>query len=56
MDDRRRDYLKTPHHLVVYRLPLFAVYLFLIGAGIERLARRGEPVAVEYSRGVAGTL
>ena len=50
------DYLKTPHHLVVYRLPLFAVYLFLIGAGIERLARRGEPVAVEYSRGVAGTL
>jgi hypothetical protein len=40
-------YLNTPHHLVVYRLPLYAVYLVLIAAGIERLIGRGEPAADE---------
>jgi hypothetical protein len=39
------DYLKTPHHLVMYRLPLFAMYLVLIAAGIDRLAGRGGPAA-----------
>jgi hypothetical protein len=39
------DYLSTPHHLVVYRLPLYAVYLVLIAAGIERLFRCREPVS-----------
>ncbi|HTK23971.1 MAG TPA: hypothetical protein VL264_07055 [Gaiella sp.] len=37
------DYLKEPDHLVVYRLPLFVVYLVLIAAGIDRLTRRAEP-------------
>ena len=41
------DYLKTPAHLVVYRLPLYAVYLVLIAAGIERLTRRDAPVATD---------
>jgi len=35
-------YLSTPHHLVIYRLPLYVVYLLLIAAGIERLVARGE--------------
>jgi hypothetical protein len=39
------DYLNTPHHLVVYRLPLYAVYLVLIAAGIERLFGRREPAS-----------
>jgi len=39
------DYLSTPHHLVVYRLPLYAVYLVLIAAGIERLFHCREPVS-----------
>ena len=37
------DYLATPHHMVVYRLPLFAVYLVLIAAGAERLVGSGVP-------------
>lgn len=37
------DYLATPHHWVIFRLPLFAVYLILIGAGIERLVQRAAP-------------
>ena len=37
------DYLSTPHHWVVFRLPLFVTYLVVIAAGIERLTRRGEP-------------
>jgi hypothetical protein len=40
------DYLKTPHHLVVFGLPLYAVYLVLIAAGVGRLAGRDEPAAV----------
>ena len=39
------DDLATPHHWVVFRLPLFVTYLVVIGAGIERLTRRGEPAA-----------
>lgn len=39
------EYLKTPHHLVAYRLPLYAVYLVLIAGGIERLVGPGEPIA-----------
>ena len=39
------DYLEEPDHLVVYRLPLFVVYLVLIAAGIDRLTRRHEPGA-----------
>ena len=39
------DYLTTPHHLVVFRLPLYAVYLVLIAAGIERLVGRDDPAA-----------
>jgi hypothetical protein len=51
------EYLKTPHHLVVYRLPLYAVYLVLIAAGIERLVGRDERVAVgEQARATAGSL
>ena len=38
-------YLETQHHLVIYRLPLYAVYLVLIAAGIERLIGRGGPAA-----------
>ncbi len=34
------DYLATPHHWVVFRLPLFITYLVLIATGIERLARQ----------------
>ncbi|HET8811147.1 MAG TPA: hypothetical protein VFM67_00980, partial [Gaiella sp.] len=51
------DYLKTPAHLVVYRLPLYAVYLVLIAAGIERLTRRDAPVATDVEpRRSAATL
>lgn len=51
------EYLKTPHHLVVFRLPLFAVYLVLIAAGIERLVGRREPVAVaDPAQRAAGAL
>jgi hypothetical protein len=39
------DYLTTPHHLVVFRLPLYAVYLVLIAAGIERLVGKDDPAA-----------
>jgi hypothetical protein len=39
------DHLATPHHWVVFRLPLFGVYLVVIAAGIERLARREGPAA-----------
>ena len=51
------DYLKTPHHLVLFRLPLYAVYLVLIAAGIDRLVARPEPVtAPEPARSVAGVV
>jgi hypothetical protein len=32
----------TPPHWVVFRLPLFAMYLVVIAAGIDRLARRSN--------------
>jgi hypothetical protein len=39
------------------RLPLFAVYLVLIAAGIERLVGRREPVAVaDPAQRAAGAL
>ena len=34
------DYLDTPHRLVLFRLPLFLVYLLLIYEGIARLTER----------------
>jgi hypothetical protein len=37
------EYLAAPQRWVVFRLPLFAAYLVVIAAGIERLARREEP-------------
>ena len=36
------DYLSTPHRWVLFRLPLFVVYLMVIAAGIDRLARTDE--------------
>jgi len=36
------DELATPHHWVVFRLPLFVTYLVVIAAGLDRLARRDE--------------
>jgi hypothetical protein len=41
------EYLSTPHHWVVFRIPLFAVYLMLIAAGVARLA---DPHAPEGRR------
>jgi hypothetical protein len=38
-------YLATPHHFVLFRLPLYAVYLVLVAAGVERLAGGREVVA-----------
>lgn len=40
------DYLSTPHRWVLFRIPLFVVYLVVIAAGIARLAeqKRSEPV------------
>ena len=32
------EYLSVPHHWVIFRIPLFAIYLVLIAAGIVRLA------------------
>lgn len=38
------DALTPPHHLVVFRLPLFVTYLVVIAAGIDRFAREhGHP-------------
>jgi hypothetical protein len=46
------NYLKAPHHLVVARLPLYAVYLVLIAAGVDRLHRHARPrAASESARG-----
>jgi hypothetical protein len=39
------DYLSTPHRWVIFRLPLFIVYLVVIAAGIGRLARTDERLA-----------
>jgi hypothetical protein len=39
------DYLTTPHHLVLFRLPLYAVYLVLVAAGVGRLVGRREVAA-----------
>jgi hypothetical protein len=36
------EHLETPHHLVLFNLPLYATYLVLIAAGIERLVARGD--------------
>ncbi|HET8967826.1 MAG TPA: hypothetical protein VFN06_00180, partial [Gaiellaceae bacterium] len=38
------DYLSTPHRWVLFRVPLFVVYLIVIAAGCARLAeqRRDE--------------
>jgi hypothetical protein len=49
--------VETPHHLVVFALPQYAVYLALIAAGIERLVGRRGPVAAgEPAHGAAGGL
>jgi hypothetical protein len=32
------DYLDSPHRLVLFRLPLLAVYLLVIVAAVRRLA------------------
>lgn len=37
------EHLKTPHHLVLFSLPLYGVYLVVIAAGFERLMARGGP-------------
>ena len=37
------EHLKTPHHLVLFGLPLYGVYLVLIAAGMERVMARGGP-------------
>ena len=37
------EHLKTPHHLVLFSLPLYGIYLVLIAAGVERLMARGGP-------------
>ncbi len=37
------DYLSTPDRWVVFRIPLFVVYLVVIATGIRRLARPDEP-------------
>jgi hypothetical protein len=34
------EHLSTPHHWVLYRLPLFVVYLVVIAQGIRRLSRQ----------------
>jgi hypothetical protein len=39
------EYLSTAHHLVIYRVPLYAVYLVLIACGIGRLGDRRGSVA-----------
>ena len=40
------DYLSNPHRWVLFRVPLFVVYLVVIAAGIARLTeqKRSEPV------------
>jgi len=43
------DYLSTPHRWVLFRLPLFVVYLVVIAAGIGRLARTDEPERLAQS-------
>ena len=50
------EYLNTPHHLIVFRLPLYAVYLVLIAAGVDRLVGRDEPVAVAATGKPHGSL
>jgi hypothetical protein len=50
------EYLSTPHHLIVFRLPLYAVYLVLIAAGVDRLVGRDEPVAVAATGKPHGSL
>jgi hypothetical protein len=37
--------LKTPHHLVLFSIPLYCVYLVLIAAGVDRVSARGKPLA-----------
>jgi hypothetical protein len=39
------EYIRESHHWVVFRLPLFATYLLLIAAGVDRLVRRDGPAA-----------
>ena len=39
------EYLSAPHRWVVFRLPLFVVYLVVIAEGIGRLARTDERLA-----------
>jgi len=50
------EYLNTPHHLIVFRLPLYAVYLVLIAAGVDRLVGRDEPMAVAATGKPHGSL
>ena len=50
------EYLNTPHHLILFRLPLYAVYLVLIAAGVDRLVGRDEPVAVAATGKPHGSL
>jgi hypothetical protein len=40
------EYLNTPHHLILFRLPLYAMYLVLIAAGVDRLVGHNQRAAV----------
>jgi hypothetical protein len=40
------DYLSTPNRWVIFRLPLFVVYLVVIAEGVSRLARVDTPERV----------
>ena len=46
------DYLTVPHRLVLFRLPLFMIYLLVIAGGIARLAklRTSEPLLASAQR------
>jgi hypothetical protein len=49
------NYLATPHHLVIARIPLYVVYLVLIAAGIGRLFGAARPGArAEHVDGPVG--
>jgi hypothetical protein len=49
------NYLATPHHLVIARVPLYVVYLVLIAAGIGRLFGAARPGArAEHVDGPVG--
>ena len=39
------EYLSVPHHWVLFRIPLFAIYLVLVASGVARLAAMLAPRA-----------